>query len=215
MKNVYCLIDTETAEMNKVYDFGYILFDKKGNILFERNYINIDVFCDDILMNSAYYGWKKPLYNNIDNVIYTTTKGMFTDFFKMCEKYNVTHLLAYNLSFDMKALQYTAKKYTHTEINYDNFILIDVMRTAIEILINTDKYRNFCKINNELTEKGNYKSSAESVYRYINSNVEFNEDHMALSDCYCEYTIFMKCLKQKKTISTGVKGNLWKIIQDK
>jgi len=215
MKNVYCLIDTETAEMNKVYDFGYILFDKKGNILFERNYINIDVFCNDNLMNSAYYGWKKPLYNNIDNVIYTTTKGMFTDFFKMCEKYNVTHLLAYNLSFDMKALQYTAKKYTHTEINYDNFILIDVMRTAIEILINTDKYRNFCKINNELTEKGNYKSSAESVYRYINSNIEFNEDHMALSDCYCEYAIFMKCLKQKKTISIGVKGNLWKIIQDK
>ena len=215
MKNVYCLIDTETAEMNKVYDFGYILFDKKGNILFERNYINIDVFCNDNLMNSAYYGWKKPLYNNIDNVIYTTTKGMFTDFFKMCEKYNVTHLLAYNLSFDMKALQYTAKKYTHTEINYDNFILIDVMRTAIELLINTDKYRNFCKINNELTEKGNYKSSAESVYRYINSNIEFNEDHMALSDCYCEYAIFMKCLKQKKTISIGVKGNLWKIIQDK
>lgn len=215
MKNVYCLIDTETAEMNKVYDFGYILFDKKGNILFERNYINIDVFCNDNLMNSAYYGWKKPLYNNIDNVIYTTTKGMFTDFFKMCEKYNVTHLLAYNLNFDMKALQYTAKKYTHTEINYDNFILVDVMRTAIELLINTDKYRNFCKINNELTEKGNYKSSAESVYRYINSNVEFNEDHTALSDCYCEYAIFMKCLKQKKTISIGIKGNLWKVIQDK
>ncbi len=215
MKNVYCLIDTETAEMNKVYDFGYILFDKKGNILFERNYINIDIFDNDNYMRNAYYAWKKPLYNNLENVIYTTTKGMFTDFFKMCEKYNVTHLLAYNLSFDMKALKYTANKFAHMDITYDNFILVDVMRTAIETLINTDKYRTFCKKNNEITEKGNYKSSAETVYRYINCDIDFNEDHTALSDCYCEYSIFMKCLKQKKTVSIGVKGNLWKIIQDR
>lgn len=215
MKNVYCLIDTETAEMNKVYDFGYILFDKKGNILFERNYINIDIFDNDNYMQNAYYAWKKPLYNNLENVIYTTTKGMFIDFFKMCEKYNVTHLLAYNLSFDMKALKYTANKFAHMNINYDNFILVDVMRTAIETLINTDKYRTFCKKNNEITEKGNYKSSAETVYRYINCDIDFNEDHTALSDCYCEYSIFMKCLKQKKTVSIGVKGNLWKIIQDR
>ena len=38
MKNVYALIDTETAEMNKVYDFGYILFDK--NLLWlEKTFI--------------------------------------------------------------------------------------------------------------------------------------------------------------------------------
>ena len=201
--------------MNKVYDFGYILFDKKGNILFERNYINIDIFDNDNYMQNAYYAWKKPLYNNLENVIYTTTKRMFIDFFKMCEKYNVTHLLAYNLSFDMKALKYTANKFAHMDINYDNFILVDVMRTAIETLINTDKYRTFCKKNNEITEKGNYKSSAETVYRYINCDIDFNEDHTALSDCYCEYSIFMKCLKQKKTVSIGVKGNLWKIIQDR
>ena len=214
-KNVYALIDTETAEMNKVYDFGYILFDKKGNILFERNYINIDVFYNDKLMNSAYYGWKKPLYDNIDNLVYTTTKGMIFDFFKNCEKYGVTHLLAYNLSFDISALSYTSMKYTHKDIDFSKFILVDVMRVAIELLINTEKYRNFCKQNNEITPKGNYKSSAESVYRYINSDYEFNEDHTALSDCYCEYAIFMKCLKQKKTVSKGIKGNLWKIIQDK
>lgn len=215
MKNVYCLVDTETAEMNKVYDFGFILFDKKGNILFERNYINIDIFHNDNYMQTAYYGWKKPLYNDITNVIYTTTKGMFIDFFEMCKRYNVTHLLAYNLAFDMKALKYTAEKFGNMTIDFDNFILIDVMRNAIEIIINTDKYRTFCRENNEMTDKGNYKSSAESVYRYIHNDTNFNEDHTALSDCYCEYAIFMKCLKQKKTISVGIKGNLWKVIQDK
>lgn len=214
MKNIYALIDTETADMNKVYDFGFILFDKKGNILFERNYINIDVFYNDNLMKSAYYGWKKPLYENIDNLVYTTTKGMMFDFFKTCEKFNVTHLLAYNLAFDIRALTYTAKKYTHKEINFDNFVLVDVMRTAIELIINTNKYRNFCKKNNEYTPKGFYKTSAESVYRYIKNENDFIEDHTALSDCFCEFAIFMKCLKQKKAISTGIKGNLWKMIQD-
>lgn len=214
MKNVYCLVDTETADMNKVYDFGFILFDKKGNILFERNYINIDVFYNDKLMTSAYYGWKKPLYENISNLVYTDTKNMMFDFFKTCEKYHVTHLLAYNLAFDIKALKYTAKKFTNTDITFDNFILVDIMRTTIETIINTDKYRTFCKKYNELTEKGNYKTSAETVYRYINSDNDFIEDHTALSDCYCEYVIFMKCLKQKKTVSTGIKGNLWRLIQD-
>lgn len=214
-KNVYALIDTETADMNKVYDFGVIFFDKKGNILFERNYINVDVFYNDKLMTSAYYGWKKPLYEKFDGLFYTNTKMMMFDFFKNCEKYGVTHLLAYNLAFDVRALSYTAKKYTRTEINFNNFILIDIMRVAIELLINTDKYRTFCRKNNEFTPKGNYKSSAESVYRYVNSDCKFCEDHTALSDCYCEYNIFMKCLKQKKGISQGIKGNLWKLIQDK
>ena len=140
---------------------------------------------------------------------------MMFDFFKNCEKYGVTHLLAYNLAFDIRALSYTTKKYTHTNISFDNFVLIDVMRVAIELLINTEKYRDFCRKNNEVTEKGNYKSSAETVYRYINSDNDFIEDHTALSDCYCEYNIFMKCLKQKKGISEGIKGNLWKLIQDK
>lgn len=213
MKNIYALIDTETADMNKVYDLGVIIFDKKGNILFERNYLNIDIFYNDNLMTSAYYSWKKPLYEKIDNLVYTTTKGMIIDFMKACEKFGVTHLLAYNLGFDIRALRYTAKKYGHIEINFDKFILIDIMRIAIETIINTDKYRTFCRKNNEYTPKGYYKTSAETVYRYINNDYNFIESHTALSDCYCEYSIFMKCLKQKKTISEGIKGNLWKTIQ--
>ena len=42
-KNVYALIDTETAEMNKVYDFGYILFDKKeSDCIFVAIYLVLD-----------------------------------------------------------------------------------------------------------------------------------------------------------------------------
>ena len=108
----------------------------------------------------------------------------------------------------------TAYKYLHTEINFDNYKLVDIMRVAIETILMTEKYKEFCRKNGEITEKGNYKSSAETVYRYINSDNNFIEEHTALSDCYCEKSIFDKCLKQKKVISIGCKGNLWKLIQD-
>ena len=215
MKNIYALLDTETADMNKVYDFGFIIFDKNGNILFERNYLNVDIFYNNKLMTSAYYAWKKPLYETIENLVYTTAKGMIIDFFKICEKFNVTHILAYNLGFDIRALTYTAKRYGKIEVSFEKFILIDVMRSAIETILNTNKYRTFCRKNNEYTPKGYYKTSAESAYRYINNEYDFIESHTALSDCYCEYAIFMKCLKQKKMISKGIKNNLWKVIQDK
>ena len=213
-KNVYCLIDTETAKMTDVYNLGMIIFDKKGNILFEREYINTDVFENSILMSSAYYAYKMPLYYEKFEIVYCDTKSMMKDFFKKLEQFEVTHLLAYNLKFDINSMTKTAYKYLHTEINFDNYKLVDVMRVAIETILMTEKYKGFCRENNEITEKGNYKSSAETVYRYINNDTDFIEQHTALSDCYCEKCIFEKCLKQKKTVSVGCKGNLWRLIQD-
>ena len=213
-KNVYCLIDTETAKMSDVYDLGVLIFDKKGNILFTRNYLNTDVFYNDELMENAYYNYKKPLYEKDCNLVYTNTKFMLHDFYKVRNNFNVTHILGYNLSFDLNALNKTSEKFTGKSFNLNNYKLTDVMRVAIETILMTEKYKDFCRKNNEITEKGNYKSSAETVYRYINDNIDFVENHTALSDCYCEYSIFMKCLKQKKNVSIGTKSNLWKLIQD-
>ena len=213
-KNVYCLIDTETAKMTDVYDLGVLIFDKKGKILFERNYLNTDVFYNDELMENAYYNYKKPLYAKNKNLVYTNTKFMLHDFYMVRNNFNVTHILAYNLSFDINALNKTSEKFTGRKMSFDNYKLVDVMRVAIETILMTEKYKEFCRKNGEITEKGNYKSSAETVYRYINNDNDFIEDHTALSDCYCEKAIFDKCLKQKKTVNIGVKSNLWKLIQD-
>ena len=212
-KNIYCLIDTETSKMTDVYDLGVIIFDKKGNILFTRNYCNMDVFGNNNMMENAYYAWKMPLYKENKNIVRCDTRSMMYDFLYTMKLYNVTHLLAYNLTFDINALDKTYMRFCNRHFNTDNIVLVDVMRIAIETIINTDKYRDFCDKNNEYTPKGFYKSSAESVYRYINDDNDFIEDHTALSDCYCEYSIFMKCLKRKKKISIGLESNLWKKIQ--
>jgi hypothetical protein len=214
-KNIYCIVDTETSKMTDVYDLGVIIFDKKGNILFTRNYCNMDVFGNNNMMENAYYNWKMPLYKENKNIVRVDTRSMMYDFLYNLRLYGVTHLLAYNLSFDINALDKTYMYFCNRHFDSSKYILVDIMRVAIETIINTNKYRNFCKKHNEMTDKGNYKSSAETVYRYINNDLNFIESHTALDDCYCEKAIFEKCLKQKKTVSIGCKSNLWKIIQDK
>lgn len=214
-KNIYALIDTETSKMTDVYDLGVIIFDKKGNILFERNYCNMDVFGNNNMMENAYYAWKMPLYKENKNIVRCDTRSMMYDFLYILKLYNVTHLLAYNLQFDINALDNTYMSFCGRHFDTSKYELVDVMRVAIETIINTKKYKEFCKENNEYTPKGYYKSGAETVYRYIHSDMSFIENHTALSDCYCEKAIFEKCLKQKKKISKGCKGNLWKLIQDK
>lgn len=214
-KNIYCLIDTETSGFSDVYDLGFIIFDKKDNVIFERNYLNMDIFGNDKMMENAYYGYKMPIYHKNFSLFRCDTRSMMYDFFTCMKNYKVTHLLAYNLAFDLKALDNTYMKFCNRNFDYSHYKLVDIWRIAIENKINTNKYRQFCKENEFLTPKGFYSSNAENVYKYVTGNMNFIEEHTALSDCYCEKEIFINCLKQKKSISIGLKGNLWKIIQDK
>ena len=214
-KNIYALIDSETSKMTDIYNLAIIIFDKKGNILFERDYLNLDVFANESMMENAYYKDKMPMYKKDKNIVRLDTRSMMYDFQMVLKLYEVTHLLAYNLQFDINAINKTYEKFCNRVIDFNKYELIDVMRIVIETKLNTNKYRNFCLENNFLTPKGYYSTNAENAYRYLTGNLDFIEEHTALSDCYCEKEIFMNCLKQKKTISKGLKGNLWKIIQDK
>ena len=214
-KNVYAIIDTETANSifsPLVYDVSVIIFDKKNNEYFRKNWLISEVWQNETLMNSAYYAWKMPLYENFE-----TTKinmfGFICEFIELIEEYNVTHLIAYNLPFDIRALNNTSMKYIQGEFIGENIEKLDVWSVACELLCNTEKYKKFCKENGYISEKGNYKTSAEIVYRYITNNKNFDESHTSLKDCEIEKEIFMKCLKQKKGFKKGIVHNPWMKIQ--
>ena len=214
-KNMYAIIDTETAGglyNPLVYDVSVIIFDKKNNEYFRKNWLISEVWQNETLMNSAYYAWKMPLYKNFE----TVTVNMFQficEFVNILNEYNVTHLLAYNLNFDIKALNNTSKKYNQCEFIGENLQNLDVWSMACELICNTDKYKNFCEINDYKSEKGNYKTSAEIVYRYMTNNHDFDESHTSMKDCEIEKEIFFKCLKQKKAYKTGIVYNPWRKIQ--
>lgn len=210
-KNVYAIIDTETANglySPLVYDVSVIIFDKQNNEYFRKNWLISEVWDNEELMKSAYYAWKMPLYKDFD----VTKVNMFSficEFVNLITEYNVTHLLAYNLPFDIRALNKTSMKYIQGEFIGENLENLDVWSIACELICDTDKYRKFCEDNNYKSEKGNYKTSAETVYRYITGMNDFDESHTSLKDCEIEKEIFMKCLKQKKSFKKGIVYNPW------
>jgi len=214
-KNVYAIIDTETANSifsPLVYDVSVIIFDKQNNEYFRKNWLISEVWNNSELMNSAYYAWKMPLYENFE----TTKINMFSficEFIELIGEYNVTHLIAYNLPFDIRALNNTSKKYNQCEFIGENLENLDIWSMACELICNTNRYKNFCEQNNYKSEKGNYKTSAEIVYRYITNNQEFDESHTSMKDCEIEKDIFFKCLKQKKPYKKGIVHNPWRKIQ--
>jgi len=214
-KNVYAIIDTETANglySPLVYDVSVIIFDKQDNEYFRKNWLISEVWQNSNLMSSAYYAWKMPLYDNFE----THVVNMFQficEFVEIINKYNVTHLLAYNLNFDIKALNNTARKYNQCEFLGENLQNLDVWSMSCELICNTEKYKNYCKNNGYVSEKGNYKTSAEIVYRYMTNDDNFDESHTSMKDCEIEKEIFFKCLKQKKAYKTGIVHNPWRKIQ--
>ena len=75
MKKIYeIVIDTETCPIDNtvedvdpenmfVYDYGWSVVDRKGNVYLERSFVNADIFFGEKdLMKSAYYAKKIPMY---------------------------------------------------------------------------------------------------------------------------------------------------------
>ena len=217
-KNMYAIIDTETANglSNPLcYDIAVIIFDKKGNEYFRKNWIVKNVWCNKKMMNTAYYAWKMPLYENIPHVL-VNAYTFITEFNQILSDYNVNYLLAYNLKFDLRSISKTVEKYTYnSSLNTDTIDFIDVWNVATDIIMNNNKYKTFCKENGFVSECGNYKTSAEICYRYLTNEIDFDESHTAMDDCEIEMHIFLTCVNRKKKIEIGIVSNPWRKIQDR
>ena len=65
-KHYHIVLDTETTngfDDPFVYDCGFAVVDKKGNVYEKFSFVNSDVFCKmKDLMKSAYYAEKIPQY---------------------------------------------------------------------------------------------------------------------------------------------------------
>lgn len=77
------------------------------------------------------------------------------------------------------------------------FPILDLWGMACKRLINANRYKKFCYENNLFTNSAMYfKTSAETSFQYLMSNVDFIEDHTALSDALIESVILTKGLKK-------------------
>jgi len=217
-KKYHLLIDVETAgglENPLVYDLGFAITDKKGDILESRSFLIKEIFNNSQLMSTAYYAEKIPIYKKglkegkFSLVSWPVAIGTMN---RIAEKFNVKVVAAYNLAFDKNAMTNT-----HKHLKYTGKVLSKKMEQlclwglACETIFCQKSYSKVAISNGWVSKAGNMRTNAEVAYRYITGNYDFKEEHTGLSDVQIEAQIMADCFRQHKKISKGIIDRPWKI----
>ena len=222
-KKFYLVLDVETANSTEdalVYDIGYAVTDRFGNIYECDSFIVSDIFCDEPdLMTSAYYAEKIPQYlEGIDNGDFRI-KSFYearAAILAAMKKWNVEAVCAYNAHFDTTALNTTERWLTKSKYRY--FLpygtkIFCIWHMACQTLCMQKSFARFCHANGLESASGNIKTSAEAVYAYMNLNPDFDESHTGLQDVYIEVQIMAKCFRQHKKMNKEINRLCWRIPQ--
>jgi hypothetical protein len=224
-KKYYLVLDVETANSTEdalVYDLGYVVCDKKGNIYEADSFIVSDIFFEEAdLMKSAYYAKKIPTYlegikNRAFNVV--TFKQAREKLLNAIKKYKVEAVCAYNANFDYTALNTTQRWLTKSKYRY--FLpygtkVYCIWHMACQLICTQKAYIKFCLENGFVSPSGNIKTNAETVYAYMTNDVDYDENHTGLEDVLIETKILAKCFAQHKRVEKNINRFCWRIPQAK
>lgn len=216
-RHYFIVFDTETTntiDCPFVYDIGWAVVDKHGNVYRTRSFINREIFfLEKELMQSAYYAEKLPLYyKRIKNgsaqvANWQTIKNtLWADI----AEYEVKEVIAHNARFDYLATATTQRWLTKSKYRY--FLpygveMWDTLKMARSVVANKPTYRKFCEENGYTYGKNGkqVRLTAEVLYQFITQNKEFEEEHTGLADVLIEKEILKYCYRQHKPM----KKKLW------
>lgn len=226
-KTYILVIDTETANGTitkegktdfrdcQVYDFGYAVIDKCGNVYTTGSFVNEQIFEKNHFMKSAYFAEKIPQYKeDIKN-----GKRVLTDWFvikqevkRICDLYNIKAICAHNAAFDIRACNSTQRYLTKSKFRYFfpyGVEIWDSLKMARDVILKQPTYIRFCERNGYVTARGKPKATAEILYKYIILDNDFVEQHTGLEDVLIEKDIIAYCFRQKRKMRKclyGAKG---------
>lgn len=214
------VLDTETANtivedngklnMRDVlaYDFGWAVVDKSGNIYETQSFVNRDIFVyEREMMQTAYYHEKIPRY--IEDIQSGARK--MADLYEIrqaildtIERWNIDTIAAYNARFDENALKRTQSWVTKSKYRYflpfDAVEWWDIQKAAHDVITKMPTYKAFADANNLYTKTGRIRENAESIYRFISGQHDFEESHTGLEDVLIEAKILAYCFRQHKAM---------------
>ena len=210
----FMVFDTETTndiDCPIMYDFGFAVIDRKGNVYQKGSFVVADVFLDKELMESAYFAEKIPMYweqiksgqrelkrlANVRKIVFDTMK-----------KFNIKIVMAHNAKFDYRSTVTTQRYMTNSKYRYFfpyGTEFWDTLKMSREIFSDDENYCVFCEENNFLTKNGKNRYTAEILYRYLTNDISFEESHTGLEDVLIEKEIFVHCIQK----NPGINGRLW------
>lgn len=211
-------LDTETANgimeendkldlsQSLVYDIGWQVTDKKGNVFVKRSYLVAEIFLDKSLMDSAYYAEKVPKYWEDVKKGKREIKRFLNiqkQFFIDSREYNVKAVFAHNAAFDLRALNNTIRLLTGSNKRYffpKNLEIWDTLKMSRDIFGQKKSYSKFCIENGFMTKHRppQNRYTAEILYRFITKDPLFEESHTGLEDVEIETIILVECFKAHK-----------------
>lgn len=205
-KNMILVLDTETADLTgNVYDIGFVVTDKKGNVYEKFNALVEENFENAEIMMGAFYA--KKLFSHYARMLQEGTialqpwEDITATLRRVVAEYDVSTISAYNLAFDLRVLNQTNKALATSNIlPHADFQLLDIWRFACEAKLNTRLYKDLARQMGWVSDAGNIRTGAEYAYRFCAGDWGFIEDHTALSDAEIETEILRSCFATKKKI---------------
>lgn len=211
------IFDTETVgvKSQSLLNVGYKIADVNiqnatAETLIERNYLVTDLINNKPLMvNDMFVGVEKyeKMLDMLDNggAIKRNIPQIFSIMANDLARHKVLFGYAYNCSFDTDKFNKTAIEYG-IDNPIANIPIFDIWGYAGEWIINKPDYIEWAKANKMFTETERYiKTSVESVTAFLENNLDFVEEHTALSDVQWETKILLECVKRGADITKAVK----------
>ena len=190
------VFDTETVSVNKpfCYNIGYVIYNTDTDeMLVKKDFVVEQIWHNIPLFSTAYYEDKRPIY--VSRMKARKTKMnkfgyICKEMIKDLNAFSVEYAYAYNSSFDEKVFEYNCD-YFKCNNPFDTVPILDIRGNVHNSIAFTQNFKNFCEEHNRFTEKGNYSTTAETIYQYITGIFDFEEEHTALADSIIELSILM------------------------
>lgn len=216
------LADTETVGLppkNYVYDLGYVITNKRGDVLQSRNFLIREIMTNPNLMMRAFYAKKVFSFYipalDLSTMRLTPWADVRAIMADDVRRYNVDVVAAYNLRFDMGAIRATNKLLNAGKILPRPVDLLCIWQFACQTFLNSTGYHLAAEKFGWISEAGNVRTTAEKAYAYITGENDFIEGHTALSDALIENEILSHCFRQKKKIPyNDLHPMPWQLAQD-
>lgn len=214
MRKNIIILDVETNNKQEVFDLSIIVGDLHGNIVEMKQWIIEELYEQELFWEEKRVDYDRVMADPTHPAKLTPVKQALKEYGEIIEKYNVKTIYAYNAAFDSRTTNNLAKRFDLP--NPMDGIEIDCLWFwAAQTIFQQKRFQKWADKNWEyaMTEKGNYKTSAEICYAYMHNEPDFDEVHRGIEDCLIEYEIFLHCRKQKKLRVKGICQNAWILAQ--